>query len=85
MAAYVLSPERWKELSSSTTSSPTAAGQVAEGQQTPTGGQQQGVLRRRISRVFYESHTPGMYNSIKLELEFPRDPYFRHSQWTTFQ
>jgi hypothetical protein len=54
MAAYILSPERWRELSAA--SSPVA---VADGQQqTP-----QAVgpsIRRRISRVFYEAHhTPG--------------------------
>ena len=41
MAAYVLSPEQWKELSQ-------------DGQ----------PLRRRISRVYYEAHTPGAFNIL---------------------
>lgn len=52
MAAFILSPERWRELSA--TSSPVAA----DGQQTPQAGP---GIRRRISRVFYEAHhTPGI-------------------------
>ena len=58
MAAFILSPERWRELSAA--SSPVAD---AAQQQTP-----QAVgpgIRRRISRVFYEAHhTPGNNNNI---------------------
>ena len=62
MAAYILSPERWRELSA--TSSPVA---VADGQQqTPQAGGP--GIRRRISRVFYEAHhTPG---NIKIKSSF---------------
>ena len=51
MAAFILSPERWRELSAA--SSPVTDGQ----QTTPQAGP---AIRRRISRVFYEAHhTPG--------------------------
>ena len=54
MAAYILSPERWRELSAA--SSPVA---VADGQQQTPQAVGPGI-RRRISRVFYEAHhTPG--------------------------
>ncbi|XP_032786951.2 uncharacterized protein LOC116924533 isoform X2 [Daphnia magna] len=51
MAAFILSPERWRELSAA--SSPVAA--VADGQQQTPQAVGAGI-RRRISRVFYEAH-----------------------------
>lgn len=63
MAAYVLSPERcWTNKQSGRDGQQEASSSDAQ-QQTPTGPQPtDGVMmRRRISRVFYESHTPGLF------------------------
>lgn len=78
MAAFILSPERWRELSA--TSSPVA---VVDGQQqTPQAGP---GIRRRISRVFYEAHhTPG--NSFKIILYLSFTAFYlvmlRHKEMT---
>lgn len=68
MAAFILSPERWRELSAA--SSPVAA--VADGQQQTPQAVGAGI-RRRISRVFYEAHhTPGNKNQ---KIIFPVFPF----------
>ncbi|KAI9557340.1 hypothetical protein GHT06_017167 [Daphnia sinensis] len=61
MAAFILSPERWRELSAA--SSPVTA--AADGQQqTP----QAVGIRRRISRVFYEAHHTPVSSPVALNL-----------------
>jgi hypothetical protein len=72
MAAYILSPERWRELSAA--SSPSVVAEAGQ-QQTP-----QAVgpgIRRRISRVFYEAHhTPGNQKKNKMINIFPFFDYY---------
>ena len=57
MAAYVLSPERWAVA---TDNGQQQQQQQQQQQSTPTGPAAVAGLRRRISRVFYES--PGKTN-----------------------
>ncbi|XP_057366558.1 uncharacterized protein LOC130687404 [Daphnia carinata] len=63
MAAFILSPERWRELS--TASSPVAA--VSDGQQQTPQAVGAGI-RRRISRVFYEAHHTPVSSPVALNL-----------------
>ncbi|EFX89605.1 hypothetical protein DAPPUDRAFT_95010 [Daphnia pulex] len=63
MAAYIMSPERWRELSAA--SSPSVVADAGQ-QQTP-----QAVgpgIRRRISRVFYEAHHTPVSSPVALNL-----------------